>query len=83
MGSGGVGQVRSAYLIHLAMYQPMAVYGSLFEAAWKTVDYFAKDPKDLSTKAEMIAILHVPSRYAIGTGFGSNNYPCIAICSVS
>ena len=37
------------------MYQPKAVYDSLFEVAWKTVDCFAKDPKDLA-KAGMIAI---------------------------
>jgi hypothetical protein len=30
----------------------------LFEAAWKTVDCFAKDPKHLGAKAGMIAILH-------------------------
>jgi hypothetical protein len=58
------------------MYQPKAMYDSLFEAAWKTVDCFAKDPKDLA-KAGMTAILHIPNRYAIGRGFGSNNYPCI------
>jgi len=62
MGSGGVGQVRAGYLNQLAMYQPKAVYNSLFEAAWKTVDCFAKDPKDLGAKAGMIAILHIPNR---------------------
>jgi len=59
------------------MYQPKAVYNSLFEAAWKTVNCFAKDPKDLGAKAGMIAILHIPNRDAIGTGFGFNNYPFI------
>ena len=42
----------------LAMYQPKAVYDSLFEAAWQTVACFAKDPKHLGAKAGMIAILH-------------------------
>ena len=42
----------------LAMYQPKAVYDSLFEAAWQTVRCFAKDPKHLGAKAGMIAILH-------------------------
>jgi hypothetical protein len=45
-------------LNQLAMYQPKAVYDSLFEAAWKTVYCFAKDPKHLGAKAGMIAILH-------------------------
>jgi len=40
------------------MYQPKAVYESLFETAWKTVYCFAKDPKHLGAKAGMIAILH-------------------------
>lgn len=42
----------------LAMYQPKAVYDSLFEAAWATVACFAKDPAHLGAKAGMIAILH-------------------------
>lgn len=45
-------------LNRLAMYQPKAVYDSLFEAAWKTVACFAKDPKHLGAKPGMIAILH-------------------------
>jgi hypothetical protein len=45
-------------LNQLAMYQPKAVYDSLFEAAWQTVRCFAKDPKHLGAKAGMIAILH-------------------------
>ena len=45
-------------LNQLAMYQPKAVYDSLFEAAWQTVRCFAKDPKHLGGKAGMIAILH-------------------------
>jgi len=40
------------------MYQPKAVYDSLFEAAWQTVACFGKDPKHLGAKAGMIAILH-------------------------
>ena len=45
-------------LNQLAIYQPKAVYDSLFEAAWKTVDCFARDPRHLGAKAGMIAILH-------------------------
>ncbi len=45
-------------LNQLAMYQPKAVYDSLFEAAWKTVNCFAKDTNHLGAKAGMIAILH-------------------------
>ena len=45
-------------LNQLAMYQPKAVYDSLFEAAWQAVRCFAKDPKHLGAKAGMIAILH-------------------------
>lgn len=45
-------------LDQLAMYRPRAVYDSLFEAAGKTVDCFAKDPKHLGAKTGMIAILH-------------------------
>lgn len=45
-------------LNQLAMYQPKAVYDSLFEAAWQTVRCFAKDPKHLGARAGMIAILH-------------------------
>lgn len=45
-------------LNQLAMYQPKAVYDSLFESAWQTVRCFAKDPTHLGAKAGMIAILH-------------------------
>lgn len=45
-------------LNQLAMYQPKAVYDSLFEASWKTIACFAKDPKHLEAKPGMIAILH-------------------------
>ena len=45
-------------LNRLAMYQPKAVYDSLFEAAWQTISCFAKDQKHLGAKAGMIAILH-------------------------
>ena len=34
------------------------VYGSLFKASWHTVQDFAKDPKYLSAKTGMVAILH-------------------------
>ena len=42
----------------LAMYEPKAIYDSLFEVAWQTVNCFSKDPKHLGAKAGMIAILH-------------------------
>jgi hypothetical protein len=45
-------------LNQLAVYKPKEVYDSLFEAAWKTVDCFAKDSGHLGAKAGMIAILH-------------------------
>lgn len=45
-------------LNRLAMYSPKAVYDSLFEAAWKTVAQFARDPVHLGAKPGMIAILH-------------------------
>jgi Putative transposase/Transposase zinc-binding domain len=42
----------------LALYNPAAVYNSLFKAAWNTVQSFAADPKYLGATAGMIAILH-------------------------
>ena len=45
-------------LNQLAMYQPKAVYDCLFEASWRTIACFAKDPKHLGAKPGMIAILH-------------------------
>lgn len=45
-------------LNQLAMYQPKAIYDSLFEAAWQTIRCFAKDAKHLGAKTGMIAILH-------------------------
>lgn len=45
-------------LNQLALDQSKAVYDSLFEASWKTVVCFAKDPRHLGAKAGMIAILH-------------------------
>lgn len=42
----------------LAMYEPKAVYDSLFEAAWQTVACFAKVPKHLGARAGMISVLH-------------------------
>lgn len=65
------------------MYQPKAVYDSLFEAAWKTMACFAKDPKHLGAKAGMIAILHIPIRLAIGTGYGDRPLVFIPICTAS
>ncbi len=66
-----------------AMYQPKTVYDSLFEAAWKTIACFAKDPKHLGAKAGMIAILHIPIRLAIGTGYGGRRCHFIPICTAS
>lgn len=42
----------------LAMHQPKAVYDALFEAAWGTINAFAKDEKHLGAQAGMISILH-------------------------
>lgn len=69
-------------LNQLAMHQPKAVYDSLFEAAWKTVDCFAKDPDHLGARAGMIAILHTwgqqlslhPHLHCIVPGGGITKY---------
>ena len=69
-------------LNQLAMYQPKAVYDSLFEASWQTVACFAKDPKHLGAKAGMIAILHTwgqtmslhPHLHCIVPGGGLTKY---------
>jgi hypothetical protein len=45
-------------LNQLALHQPKAIYDSLFEASWQTINSFAKDEKHLGAKAGMIAILH-------------------------
>jgi hypothetical protein len=42
----------------LALYQPRAVYDTLFEAAWETLLVFAKDKKHLGARPGMIAVLH-------------------------
>ena len=42
----------------LAMHQPKHVYDALFEAAWGTINTFAKDEKHLGAQAGMISILH-------------------------
>jgi Putative transposase/Transposase zinc-binding domain len=42
----------------LAMHQPKDVYDALFEAAWGTINTFAKDEKHLGAQAGMISILH-------------------------
>jgi Putative transposase len=42
----------------LAMYNPKAVYDSLFAAAWQTIETFGRDHKHLGAQAGMIAILH-------------------------
>lgn len=41
-----------------ALHSPLAVYSSLFEAAWETVHCFGQDYKHLEAKTGMIAILH-------------------------
>lgn len=41
----------------LAMHQPQAVYVSLFEAAWKTLEVFAKN-MPVPLRSGMIALLH-------------------------
>lgn len=42
----------------LAISKPKEVYGTLFEAAWDTVNTFGNDPKHLGANTGMIAILH-------------------------
>jgi hypothetical protein len=42
----------------LALYQPRAVYDSLFAAAWSTLNSFGHDPKHLGAQTGMISILH-------------------------
>jgi len=42
----------------LALSQPKAVYGSLFKAAWATLQGFAANPKFLGAKTGMTAVLH-------------------------
>jgi hypothetical protein len=47
-----------AELNALALYQPKAVYDTLFEAAWQTLLVFGKDEKHLGARPGMIAVLH-------------------------
>jgi Putative transposase/Transposase zinc-binding domain len=47
-----------AELNQLALYQPKAVYDTLFEAAWQTLHVFGKDEKHLGARPGMIAVLH-------------------------
>jgi len=42
----------------LALHQPKAVYGALFEAAWGTINTFGNNPKNLGAATGMISILH-------------------------
>lgn len=42
----------------LALSQPKAVYGTLFKAAWATLQGFATNPKFLGAKTGMTAVLH-------------------------
>lgn len=45
-------------LNQLAMYEPKAVYDSLFAAAWSTLNGFGHDPGHLGAQTGMICILH-------------------------
>ena len=45
-------------LNQLAMYDPRAVYDSLFAATWSTLNCFGHDPKHLGAQTGMISILH-------------------------
>lgn len=45
-------------LNHLVMYNKKALYGLLFESAWKTVKTLGKDPKRLNGLMGMMSILH-------------------------
>ena len=42
----------------LCMQYPAIMYASLFDAAWDTINTFAKDPKHLGATTGMISILH-------------------------
>ena len=42
----------------LCMQYPAMMYASLFDAAWDTINTFAKDPKHLGATTGMISILH-------------------------
>lgn len=42
----------------MCMQYPAMVYASLFDAAWDTLNTFAKDPKHLGATTGMISILH-------------------------
>lgn len=45
-------------LNRLCMQYPRVMYAALFDAAWDTIDAFAKDEKHLAAKMGMISILH-------------------------
>jgi Putative transposase/Transposase zinc-binding domain len=45
-------------LNQLCMHHPKLMYSSLFDAAWDTIDTFAKDQNHLGATTGMIAILH-------------------------
>jgi hypothetical protein len=47
-----------AELNALAMHQPKIVYGTLFDAAWQTLQTFGEDHRHLGAKTGMISILH-------------------------
>ena len=45
----------------------------LFEASAQTLLTFAKDEKYLGATPGIISVLHIPIRYAIGTGYGGSS----------
>ena len=47
-----------AELNQMAMYEPQAVYDSLFATAWSTLSSFAQAPRHLGAQTGMICILH-------------------------
>ena len=42
----------------LCLHYPKQLYNSLFQASWKTLKIFSKDPKYLGAKCGMTSILH-------------------------
>ena len=50
-----------------------AMFKLLFDAASKTLLQFAKDPQWLGGRCSITSVLHIPIRYAIGTGYGGSS----------
>lgn len=59
------------------------IYTALFAASWLTIQKFATDPKYLGAKTGMVSILHIPMRYAFGTGYGDSNSGSTPMFTVS